>query len=892
MTTDATRHLRAALRYAEHGLAVFPCQVCGKEPRTKNGFKDATADSNAIRRWWTEHPDANIGLPAELNNLLVLDIDPRNGGDVTLAALGVTDWPQTPTADTGGGGVHLVFRRPDWTPLSKADEDQAGKGYDVKFNGYIVVAPSVHPSGGEYRWRDGMRPWDLEPAVVPDWLEKLIRVQDRPPGGAAVTRKPTVADPDGRLTDREVAEAALRQVNGARADDYHDWLKVGMALHAADEGLLPAWDEWSRTSPKWDEGVCAEKWRTFHGDHGVTLGTLVELARQDGDPDFLRPGWRVGHPAEQAPHARQEAPGGARGAREGDEADAQRLPDVGHCPPGRHRCDDIGNAERLVALCGDRLRYCHDWKTWLFYDGTRWAVDTAGAALACAKAVARSILREAHAAADETQRQNLAKHAAKTASRPMLDAMLHLATPELAIASNALDADPNLLNCCNGVIDLHTGELRPHRPELHLTRRVEADYRPDADLADSPAAALWTGFLSDATNGDAELTAYLQRAAGYTLTGDPNEEAMFFAYGPARTGKSTFLESLRSLLGNDYSDSLDFGALLRRREGTDARPEIAKLQGKRLAVAVEASGRRDFEAELIKWLVGGETISARALHQNPVSWRPQFTLWLAANDRPKVPHDDTAVWRRLRVLPLVHQVPEERVDRDLKRRLREECADVILAWCVRGCLAWRQNGLGTCAAVEEATGAYREAMDPLGDWLSERCDVRPANSDWFTPTAALFKSYRDWCQRNGEREAVTQKQLGEHLAHALKLKHVQRRVGGARPHGYEGIRLTAQPEFAFDDDPDEAPMYTETPNSPCATRDGVTGENPLGKRGVTGVTPSSKENPYSNLYAGQPCTTRDSRDTRDSKAPDSSEVDPFASEDPLPPLTPDEGARW
>ena len=512
-----------------------------------------------------------------------------------------------------------------------------------------------------------------------------------------------------------------------------------------------------------------------------------------------------------------------------------------HCPPGRFRRDEIGNGDRLVYLYGDRLRWCTDWQTWLTWDGTRWAVDTGGeAARTYGKRTARSILREALAAASDEERSHLARFAGVSAGRRAIDALLYLAQPDLALVSTALDADPDLLNCRNGIVDLRTGELLAHDPDRLLTRRVEVDYNPNAHQLDTPEAETWRRFLVDATGGDEELIAYLQRAAGYTLTGDPNEEVLFFAYGPARTGKSTFLDSVRELLA-DYADSLDFAALLKRREGSDARPEIAKLQGKRLAVAVEASGRRDFEAELIKWLTGGETISARALHRNPTSWRPAFTLWLAANDRPRVAHDDTAVWRRLRVVPLTHQVPEEAVDPDLKRRLREECAEVILAWLVAGCLAWRREGLGTCAAVQAATGEYREAMDPLGDWLADCCAVDPTR-DWFTPTARLFDSYRRWCEATGERATLTQKQVGQELT-GKGLKQERRRVGGQLRHGYSGIRLTDQGELEFGSDPESAQANT-------CTRNTVPGKNRPVEPVVPGVPGSVGENPQHVFFKG------------------------------------------
>lgn len=534
-----------------------------------------------------------------------------------------------------------------------------------------------------------------------------------------------------------------------------------------------------------------------------------------------------------------------------------------YCKPGTHQMTDVGNGKRLVDMAGDRLRWCVDWDQWLAYDGTRWKRDPGGIrARALAKLVAQSIAREA-LAAPEHQRAGLLKWAGTSQAQGKVSAMLWMAQSDLTVESTELDTDAYLLNCPNGTIDLRTGAVRPHDPADLITRCTRAAYVPGAECAQTPGADDWRRFLADTTAEDEELAGYLQRAAGYSVTGDPCEEVFFFAYGVERTGKSTFLATIAHHLA-DYADQADFTAFLKKRDDSELRPELAKLQGKRFVASSETSAGRALAEGLVKTITGNEPISTAAKYKDPVTWVPAFTLWLAANDRPNVRHDDGALWRRIKVVPFLHQVPEAAKDDGLKKRLRDTAGEAVIAWLVRGCLAWQTEGLGTCAAVGEATAEYREEMDPIGGWLAERCDVRP-EQDWFTPTADLYRNFRQWAQSTNDRADLSQKQLGELLA-KRGLNRTQRRVGSKRAHGYLGIRLTEQPEFGFDDDPHD-PDLAES-SLECH------GCKPANEACVTGVTGNSHNFPDSISHKELSDNTRDTRDTRDTPASDSPDFDP------------------
>jgi len=211
-TPDLSPLGAAALAYAAQGLLVFPCWeltpdgtdcACprshrsrdaagqcgspGKHPRTPNGVKDATTDVPTITRWWSAWPRAHVAIAAGASGLLVVDVDPRNGGDDSLADLERTHGPlpDTPRQLTGGGGVHVLFRRPD-RPVVRGPRHGLGRGIDVKADGgYIIAAPSGHLSGRPYVWEIGHALADLPIAAVPAWLQHRLDTRNVtmvPPG--------------------------------------------------------------------------------------------------------------------------------------------------------------------------------------------------------------------------------------------------------------------------------------------------------------------------------------------------------------------------------------------------------------------------------------------------------------------------------------------------------------------------------------------------------------------------------------------------------------------------------------------------------------------------------------------------------------------------------------
>jgi putative DNA primase/helicase len=241
------------------------------------------------------------------------------------------------------------------------------------------------------------------------------------------------------------------------------------------------------------------------------------------------------------------------------------------------------------------------------------------------------------------------------------------------------------------------------------------------------------------------LIAFLQRAIGYSLTGSTREQCLFILHGPTKTGKSTFLATLRALLG-PYGQQADIESFMHK-DRQEVRNDLADLAGSRFVCALESQEGRRLAESLIKQLTGGvDLIKARFLFQEHFTFQPQFKIFLGTNHKPKI-GDDQAVWERIRLVPFVIQIPTKERDKALDARLQQELSG-ILAWAVRGCLEWQHLGeLQEPPAVLEATAGYQAEMDTLGRFLDECCMVSPQVR---VKMGVLYDAYKQWCATAGE----------------------------------------------------------------------------------------------------------------------------------------------
>lgn len=280
------------------------------------------------------------------------------------------------------------------------------------------------------------------------------------------------------------------------------------------------------------------------------------------------------------------------------------TPPTGHAPLDPINLTELGNARRLIARHGHRLRFCKPLGQWLEWDGRRWAPDQTGAIWRYAKEVIRGLAQEAAQAAEDKDRQALLRWALKSEDKKTLQASIDLAwsEPSVTVMPEALDFDPWLLNCQNGTIDLKTGALRPHRQEDLLTKLSPVAYDPSAKCP------RWDATILEICGGDADLVAFLQRCIGYSLTGDAGEHAIFVCYGTGRNGKNTVLDTIRAIIG-DYATVTNPRVFITT--GHNEHPTgLADLVGKRFVLTDEVEDGERLAESLIKRVTGNATLKA------------------------------------------------------------------------------------------------------------------------------------------------------------------------------------------------------------------------------------------------------------------------------------------
>lgn len=466
-----------------------------------------------------------------------------------------------------------------------------------------------------------------------------------------------------------------------------------------------------------------------------------------------------------------------------------------------NRTTDMGNAERLVEIAGANIRYVRD-LGWFIWSGGRWIQDEALVRELFKEKVVHQLYQESAAKAhahDSAGVKELSSWARRSEQEKQVNGALSMAssTQGIYIQASDLDRDPWLLNVANGTIDLKTGVLKAHERKNLITKLSPVNYDPTA------TAPTWEMFLTKIMNGNTNLIGFLQRAIGYSLTGNIDAQCWFIMYGVGANGKGTFINTILRILG-DYATQAAPDLLMRAKGDMSKHPtEQADLFGRRLAVCQETEEGRRLAEVAVKQMTGGDRIKARHMRQDFFEFEPTHKLWLATNHKPVVGDTTESTWRRIRMIPFSVVIPETERDEDLPQKLFAELPG-ILAWSVRGCLEWQAQKLNPPQEVKAATDSYRQSQDILAEFLAERCHM-PKNHPWALKTSAmrLYKAYSEWCEAYGEKPN-SQRRFGE----ALTERGFRKIRGGTGAYVYEGIGL-----------------LTSEPSEPSEPLSGITSKN-------------------------------------------------------------------
>ena len=437
--------------------------------------------------------------------------------------------------------------------------------------------------------------------------------------------------------------------------------------------------------------------------------------------------------------------------------------------PNREKVNStcLANEDAIANVFAERhaqeLRYCHDWGAWLKWDSSRWERERRKLAFH----YARQLAREANVAGKATP--------AKASTAAGVERFAQ-ADPRLATVNESWDQSPWLLATPDGTVDLRTGTLRSADRADFITKR--------AAIAPAPPGTqtpIWDAFLQDATRGDGNLIGYLRRMAGYCLTGDVSEHALFFIHGDGGNGKGVFINTLTRILDDcAVVASMDtFTASKSDRHPTD----LAMLRGARLVTAQETEEGRAWSEVRIKTLTGGDPITARFMRQDFFTFEPTFKLVIAGNHKPNLRSVDTAMRRRFNIIPFTNK--PKKPDLQLAEKLEAEWSG-ILRWCIDGCLAWQKQGLNPPEVVCSATNAYFDEQDLFARWLDECCEIGPNKSDTH---AALFKSWKAWAEANGEPAGSSKDFTPRMLKANPKFEMVKHTPGHHGKRGFKGVGL-------------------------------------------------------------------------------------------------------
>jgi putative DNA primase/helicase len=442
--------------------------------------------------------------------------------------------------------------------------------------------------------------------------------------------------------------------------------------------------------------------------------------------------------------------------------------DGGGAPPPPPDGDQEAVFGSHIALAGALVgELGADWRCaagqWYHWDGQRWERDQTKLIWDRSRAVCRRIGAGAPSA-------GLAR---TIQSAPSVYAAVQIAAADrrIACAMSVFDRDPWILNTPEGILNLRTGQMGPHDRAALMTRIAGASPRGDCPT--------FARYLHDVTGGDEALQHYLQRVAGYCLTGSIEEHCILFFHGPGGSGKTTFLLVIQDMLG-DYAVNAPMHVFTVS-SGERHPTELAHFRGARVVTASEIEEGMRWDEAKLKAISGGDKITARYMRGDFFSYEPQCKLLLAGNHRPRLRSADDAMRRRLQVIPFRRKPAS--VDKHLRDKLRSELSGILM-WAVAGELARRRlGGLMPPRAVQAATDEYFHDENTLGRWLDERCECGP--NHW-SETRALYRDYTDWARRVGEY-VLSERSFAQKLEQIAGLERAQH--SRTRRGGFRGVRL-------------------------------------------------------------------------------------------------------
>ena len=556
-------------------------------------------------------------------------------------------------------------------------------------------------------------------------------------------------EPVSYLTDEQVIQHACKSESGEKFKSLYngDWSELYESQSDADMALVSMLAFWCGNVEEQidrifrESGLMRDKWDRKTGDS--TYGQItIRNAVSSNSVIYV--------PVLDANSAEEEF------KDLDDDEHAAFSPDLSHVTltieemqphtNPRYGHEEIGIGNAFADYFRPIARFNADRGIWYVYDGQVWQPDENALAVAeLAKRLADRLYSFALQIKDEDTRNRYIKRIQKLQLRKNRRTMVEDAKSVYPVRMSLFDSNTHLFNCQNGTLDLATLEFHPHDPKDFITKLSPVVYDPDA------VCPRWTQFVDEVMMGKAEVGRYLQKAVGYSLTGDTSLECLFIMYGPTtRNGKTTTIDTILKLMG-EYGRSAKPDMLASNFRGpSNGAPseDVARLAGARFVGISEMEQKLTINASLTKQLTGNNKITARFLHENSFEFHLQAKIFIDTNHLPNVTDQTLFESGRIKIIPFNRHFEDHEQDKTLKATLTDsDNLSGIFNWAVEGYRLYKTEGLDEPDAVRSATAQYRQDSDRISQfidsWLEEGKDED--GDKYQVPCKAAYRVYSNWC---------------------------------------------------------------------------------------------------------------------------------------------------
>lgn len=447
---------------------------------------------------------------------------------------------------------------------------------------------------------------------------------------------------------------------------------------------------------------------------------------------------------------------------------------------------DVDNAIRLASRFGYSIRYVAEQKTFYVWTGKRWEEDKKGYVSRCAKTTASYLTVEAMYASENGEKHradDLLKWFRQSRSRRGIESMIELLKSEIGISvlQNDLDVDDYLFNVENGTLNLQTGLLKPHDPLDLITKLAPVIYDPEAQCPS------WNKFMYKICRGSRQLFDFHQDLAGCGLVGKQLDDILPINFGPGGNGKGIYAETIKAVYG-DYAATATSDLFLAQKNESISN-DRARLAGVRFLTASETEEGRRLNEALVKSLTGGDAQTARFLHKEFFEFTPKFTALLFTNHKPIIHGTDQGIWRRVKLVPWLHDFtrdPEVRPRPEVMAELRAESSG-ILNWAVAGYVRRRKTSqIVVPTEILGETDEYRRQSDTMGEFLEDHCIVTEEHAR--VEVSTLYEAYAKFIGESGQKNIANKRTFSLKLMERTDIPYLGKSKSGSIRY-WTGIRL-------------------------------------------------------------------------------------------------------